>query len=454
VVHEAAGHAPIIADPDYSDYLRAFGGISRQAIYSGQDMALFRAIRHLSEVKEDPAATPAAMDAAQRRFEETAAALDWVSESNELSRLYWWTVEYGLIGPLEDPRIYGAGLLSSAGESWHCLGPRVKRLPLDVGCVQVAFDITRQQPQLFVTPDFPHLRSVLEEYAATMACRTGGRAALEKALHAKAPTTTRLDSGLQVSGVLQEVLTDGESRLGYLRWGGPVLLAEDDQPLRGHGRETHVHGFGAAVGRLAGGRRCVGELGAEDLRQLGFGGGGRGRLEYASGLVLEGRIGELRETGEHNQLIRFEDCRVTWGDRLLFDPAWGSYDLVCGTEAVSVSGGWVDRGVEPEDLPAGPAAMKCNLDDANRDLANLYAEVRRVRESDERGAHIERRLGRVAERLERDHPADWLLRLELVELEDRLPAELGPVLRERLARLEAAGPEAGELIGRGLALCS
>ena len=34
-----------------------------------------------------------------------------------LSRLHWWTVEYGLIGTLENPKIYGAGLLSSIGES-------------------------------------------------------------------------------------------------------------------------------------------------------------------------------------------------------------------------------------------------------------------------------------------------------------------------------------------------
>ena len=37
----------------------------------------------------------------------------YVSESTRASRLYWWTAEYGLVGPLDAPRIYGAGLLSS-----------------------------------------------------------------------------------------------------------------------------------------------------------------------------------------------------------------------------------------------------------------------------------------------------------------------------------------------------
>ena len=33
----------------------------------------------------------------------------------------WWTVEYGLIGEINNPKIYGAGLLSSVAESENCL---------------------------------------------------------------------------------------------------------------------------------------------------------------------------------------------------------------------------------------------------------------------------------------------------------------------------------------------
>ncbi|MGY0038172.1 hypothetical protein [Pedobacter sp. NJ-S-72] len=51
------------------------------------------------------------------------------SEMALLSRLHWWTVEYGLIGSLTDPKIYGAGLLSSIGESSSCMTENVKKLP-------------------------------------------------------------------------------------------------------------------------------------------------------------------------------------------------------------------------------------------------------------------------------------------------------------------------------------
>jgi phenylalanine-4-hydroxylase len=40
-----------------------------------------------------------------------------LSEMAQIRNLHWWTVEYGLIGTVENPKIYGAGLLSSIGES-------------------------------------------------------------------------------------------------------------------------------------------------------------------------------------------------------------------------------------------------------------------------------------------------------------------------------------------------
>ena len=66
IVHEAAGHAPIIADPEYAAYLREYGEVSRKAIFTDQDMAVYEAIRNLSGVKEDPASTPEQLAAAPK----------------------------------------------------------------------------------------------------------------------------------------------------------------------------------------------------------------------------------------------------------------------------------------------------------------------------------------------------------------------------------------------------
>jgi phenylalanine-4-hydroxylase len=71
--------------------------------------------------------------------------------------MHWWTVEYGLIGTTEEYKLYGAGLLSSVGESQTCMQPAVKKLPMSIDCVNYDYDITSMQPQLFVSHNWKQL---------------------------------------------------------------------------------------------------------------------------------------------------------------------------------------------------------------------------------------------------------------------------------------------------------
>src|SRR5450432_2581683 len=117
IVHEAAGHAPIIVDQEYADYLQRFGAVGAKAMSSSRDCELYEAIRHLSILKELPNPEPNELAEATKLVEERQKNLGDPSEMALLSRFHWWTVEYGLIGPMDNPKIYGAGLLSSIGES-------------------------------------------------------------------------------------------------------------------------------------------------------------------------------------------------------------------------------------------------------------------------------------------------------------------------------------------------
>ena len=182
IVHESAGHAPILADRRYAAYLKRCGEAGFRAIASVEDQAVYEAIRNLSVVKEDPAATEEEVRLAQERLHAAGASRRYVSESTKASRLYWWTAEYGLVGSLEDPKLYGAGLLSSLGEAAHCLTPAVKKVSLNLACADTEYDITRMQPQLFVARDFDHLFEVLEAFEATLGWRRGGDHGLEEAL--------------------------------------------------------------------------------------------------------------------------------------------------------------------------------------------------------------------------------------------------------------------------------
>jgi phenylalanine-4-hydroxylase len=77
---------------------------------------MYEAIRLLSIVKEAEDTPQATIDAAEkssRGFTKQHGR----TEMAQIRNLHWWTVEYGLIGTVENPKIYGAGLLSSIGES-------------------------------------------------------------------------------------------------------------------------------------------------------------------------------------------------------------------------------------------------------------------------------------------------------------------------------------------------
>ena len=168
IVHESAGHSPIIINKEYAHYLKEYGRIASKAIFSDKDRAMYHAIRNLSDIKEDRNATADQIVKAEAALMELKNNQSEASEATLLSRLHWWTVEYGLIGSLSDPKIYGAGLLSSVGESQNCLSDKIKKIPLSIDCINYNYDITEQQPQLFVTENFSQLTDVLYEFEKTM----------------------------------------------------------------------------------------------------------------------------------------------------------------------------------------------------------------------------------------------------------------------------------------------
>src|SRR5437867_12394679 len=129
---------------------------------SRRDFELYQAIRHLSSLKELRNSDTKEVEEATREVERRQKDLGEPSEMALLSRLHWWTVEYGLIGTLDKPKIYGAGLLSSIGESVSCLQANVKKIPYSIDAQNTPFDMTTRQPQLFVSRDFNHLSDVVE----------------------------------------------------------------------------------------------------------------------------------------------------------------------------------------------------------------------------------------------------------------------------------------------------
>jgi phenylalanine-4-hydroxylase len=476
IVHEAAGHAPIIAEPSYAAYLRNYGELAEKAIYSKQDLDVYEAVRNLSDVKEDPSSTEAQIEAAQRRLDDAAAAVDHDTEATQLGRMGWWTIEYGLLGDEKEAKIYGAGLLSSVAESYNCLNPDVRKVPFSVDCVDVTYDITKPQPQLFVARDFDALVKGLDDLAERMAYRRGGVEGLEKARKAAVPTTTVLETGLQISGTLtryRQAAASGASQgtsgvsqnasgaVIYLQFQGPTQLCYQNHELEGQGPVHHREGFGTALGIVKGLKRTPAELSVADLEKLGFKPDSKGRMEFESGVVVEGELVSRLERDGKNLILTFRNCSVKLGAEVLFDPSWGTYDMACGSKVISVFGGAADRSrylAATGGFGQPPAKPKTNLTESNRALNELYARVRKLRdaasESKSMSAEMTSELTKIHDELERNYRSDWLIRYELLELDHQyqLKSAWADTVRARLAEISRTAKDKSDMISRGLEL--
>jgi phenylalanine-4-hydroxylase len=424
IVHESAGHAPFIADIDYAEYLQRFGELGMKSISHQHDEALYNAVRHLSIVKESASASPEQVAEAEAQLAELSARDVVPSEAALLTRLHWWTVEYGLVGDIDDYRIFGAGLLSSLGESGHCLDDAaVKKIPLTVEAIRTPYDITREQPQLFVTKNCRHLTQVLNEFAAGMAYVRGGTFAMQRAIDAQTVCTAVLNSGLQVSGIFCEQLLDAVGNPIFIKTSSPTQLAYRDKELYGQGREQHAHGFSIPVGLIKDFSRCLSEYSIDELRALGVAVGTDVTLAFLSGITVSGHLCHITREEHRNLIFTFEECRVTTLDgRVLFDPAWGTFDMGVGAEVVSVFGGSADKSRYPLYAPPAQKSHYPRVEDAA--LMSAYQSVSQINDT----THIQF----LIELLDA-HPTEWLLREEIRRQANRLSDE-GEALLARCER--------------------
>lgn len=112
VFHDVFGHVPLLADPGYAAFLEAYGKGGHTALERGQ--------------------------------------------LHNLARLYWYTVEFGLIGAKDGLRIFGAGILSSPAETIFALE--------DSSPNRIAFDLERVMRTKYIIDDFQQSYFVVDSF--------------------------------------------------------------------------------------------------------------------------------------------------------------------------------------------------------------------------------------------------------------------------------------------------
>lgn len=454
IVHEAAGHAPLLANEEYAAYLKKYAVVARKAIISQEDLDVYEAIRELSDIKESPHSTASEIQKAQEKLNLVSAQVSHVSEASQLSRMNWWTAEYGLIGTLDSPKIFGAGLLSSIGESRQCLTQKVKKVPISVDCIHQSYDITEPQPQLYVTPDFQTLGQVLDELSKTMAYSTGGMSGLDKAILAKSVNTVELNSGLQISGICHAYKTFN-NEVCFLKFIGGCQLSYQYKQLEGHGVQYHVQGFSSPIGYLKNTQKCLSHFNELELEQIKLKRNEICKIEFQSGLTVEGKVKQFYFKDNKLILITWTNCNVFFQDENLFIPEWGDFDMSVGATVKSVYGGPADRasyGITDDFIAKKVPSL--NYTDYDVLKFETYQKIRNLREEK---VNTEQWYVNADENLKilvQNFATEWLMWLEMYEiLLKKDPTHVQTkITLDHLKKLSVNFPKYSQLIVEGVAI--
>ena len=170
-------------------------------------------------------------------------------------------------------------------------------------------------------------------------------------------------------------------------------------------------------------------LSDDQLRSIEVVEGKDSKIEFESGMTVSGHVEKVLRRDGRLLLITFSKCRARLGDRILFDPTWGEFDMAVGERIRSVFNGAADKDAFLEvALVPKERTIKVPSDATRKKLESLYQQVRDIRE---RKMGYER-LGEIWETQQAEHPSDWLLSMEIFELLDDTGQQ--SELKDRIAR--------------------
>ena len=449
IIHEASGHAPIIANPDYAEFLRRLGKIGSKAIMSKHDVDLYEAVRKLSMLKEKAEVDKSTIDEAQKVVNKLQKQELGFSEMAKVRNMQWWSVEYGLIGSMSSPKIYGAGLLSSIGESKWCMGQKVKKLPYSIDVTEVGFDITKPQPQLFVTPNFPYLMEVLEEFANTLSVRKGGREGLQKLIASESIGTIELNTGLQISGVFSDVILNENKDVIYFKTRGGTALSYRDKELIGHGVSYHKSGYSSPLGMLKKVSLPLEDMTSVDLKAYNIYDGKLLSFEFESGVKVAGiNITGIRNLSGKIMIIQLRECTVSYKRNIFFKPEYGIFDMAIGNDIISAFAGSAD----PESFiePYNKTSKKNSVSEPLSPKVGLELLAQKIRGLRLSKSHDKKIIVGLFKTLKFKHPNNWILPLELLELAKN--QDLKVKINKHLQELGEKTPRFKSLISDGISL--
>lgn len=452
IVHEAAGHAPILVHPDFSNYLKKYAQMAKNAIISSEDLKVYECIRILSDLKEDPSATVSEIAQAELELKKATQSITHISEAALLSRMYWWTAEYGLMEKNGEPKIYGAGLLSSLSESRDCIKDQVKKIPFSLACIDYSYDITEPQPQLFVSKDFTQLSASLNELENTMAYKRGGLYSLSIAKKSQTVNTVVFENGLRISGILTDYILDssGEAAI-FIRWQGRVQISYGEKEIPGQGIKRHPNGFSTPLGLPE--KEFINTSWQKRdplLLPTHFPPGFKVHWLFKSEIELKGEVKSTQLINDSSLIIiTFKNCSITYKGEILFDPSWGEFDWIHAQNPISVFAGPNERNLfgETENYIQKKVKKPVNQE-SQKQLFNGFLHLSQMRKKNPSPVEIEKFYHEFMAEINNN----WLLNLEAYEMALVAKSSLAETLLSILNYKKQTQPELNFVIDKGLEL--
>ncbi len=138
------------------------------------------------------------------------------------------------------------------------------------------------------------------------------------------------------------------------------------------------------------------------------------------------------------QVLTVRPCKISRGGELLFDPAWGDFDLAVGSSITSVFGGAADREAygESEDFAAKRVPKK-KADAETLSRYSLFQQIRDARVQHQSGAWQP-----LTEQLLQNYKLPWLIGMELLELAIQKPG-----VQSGFVNMPTAAQRAGNFAG-------
>ena len=302
-------------------------------------MNIYYAIRELSDLKEKSNVSSKEISSSENKLKKLSNNITYLSEASLLARMNWWTVEYGLVGSIDNAKIYGAGLLSSVGESENCINKKIKKIPFNLDCINYDYNITEQQPQLFVTPNYKFLSNELKKFSKKMAYKKGGEYGIKEAIKAKTICSIEVDKLIQISGIVERYMINKNGDIYFIKLSGPSQICYKYKEIDSHGADYHNHGYSTPLGKLKEFNKPIHKLNNKEKSILKLAKKNIVTLSFKDGISLVGKIKRILKRDSRIILITFTNCTILKNKLTIFDPTWGNFDLISGSKITSVFGG-------------------------------------------------------------------------------------------------------------------